>query len=147
MHLLLPGHPTGKTSDRGDRTKFYVPKFHVPFLPPTRRWGQDKTEVCGHGKQLQAQKDEITNLTHTRPKRRKLLAKAHFYKQKGPCLRRPLNCTGSVFHFCLKVTQVYSALLVMKDKNARISYRQEGGAKQWAHLFWYRDVFCGIEVA
>ena len=31
------------------------------------------------------------------PKRRKLLANAHFYKQKGPCLKRPLNCTGSVF--------------------------------------------------
>ena len=31
------------------------------------------------------------------PKRRKLLAKRPFYKQKGPCLKRPLNWTGSVF--------------------------------------------------
>ena len=31
------------------------------------------------------------------PKRRKLLAKKNFNKQKGPCLKTPLNWTGSVF--------------------------------------------------
>ena len=31
------------------------------------------------------------------PKRRNLLAKRPLYKQKGPCLKRPLNWTGSVF--------------------------------------------------
>ena len=30
----MSGYPTGRTGDRGDRKKFYVQKFYVPFLLP-----------------------------------------------------------------------------------------------------------------
>ena len=32
--IFLSGYPTGRTSDRGDRKKFCVQKFYVPFLRP-----------------------------------------------------------------------------------------------------------------
>ena len=52
---------------------------------------------------------EKTNLPFLRPikilypRRESCLQNAHFYKQKGPCFRNPVNWTGSVFPFLTQV--------------------------------------------
>ena len=67
------------------------------------RFGSGKTDVVrfkrGFGEGLLKDKFAFFEASKNPiPKRRKLLAKRPFLKQKGPCLKSPLNWTGSVFH-------------------------------------------------
>ena len=61
------------------------------------------------------------------PKRSKLLENAHFYKQKGPCLKTPLNWTGSVFPLLILLRPQYPSF--------------QGFTKGWFPKGWFWRMF------